>query len=34
MTANPIFRGAATALITPLTAQGVDYEAFGRLIDW
>ncbi|MBR4151253.1 MAG: 4-hydroxy-tetrahydrodipicolinate synthase [Firmicutes bacterium] len=30
----PIFRGVATALITPLTASGVDYEAFGRLIDW
>jgi len=29
-----IFTGAATALITPLTATGVDYEAFGRLIDW
>jgi len=34
MTANPIFRGAATALITPLTAQGVDYDRFGKLIDW
>ena len=34
MTANPIFRGAATALITPLTAAGVDYDRFGRLIDW
>ena len=34
MTANPIFRGAATALITPLTAAGVDYESFGKLIDW
>ena len=31
---NPIFRGAATALITPFNADGVDYEAFGRLIDW
>ena len=29
-----IFTGAATALITPLTAPGGDYEAFGRLIDW
>ncbi len=29
-----IFTGAATALITPLTATGVDYDAFGRLIDW
>lgn len=34
MTDHPIFTGAATALITPLTAGGVDYEAFGRLIDW
>ena len=34
MTSNPIFRGAATALITPLTENGVDYEAMGRLIDW
>ena len=29
-----VFRGAATALVTPLTASGVDYDAFGRLIDW
>ena len=29
-----IFKGAATALITPLTASGVDYAAYGRLIDW
>ena len=34
MTANPIFMGAATALITPLTAAGVDYDRFGKLIDW
>ena len=34
MTANPIFRGVATALITPLNENGVDYELFGRLIDW
>ncbi len=34
MTSNPIFRGAATALITPLTEEGVDYESLGRLIDW
>ena len=31
---NPIFRGAATALITPLTESGIDFDAFGRLIDW
>lgn len=34
MTTNPIFRGAATALITPLNENGIDFEAFGRLIDW
>ena len=34
MTKNPIFRGAATALITPLTENGVDYAALKRLIDW
>lgn len=34
MTSNPLFRGVATALITPTTPDGVDYEALGRLIDW
>jgi 4-hydroxy-tetrahydrodipicolinate synthase len=34
MTKELIFRGAATALITPLTETGVDYETLGRLIDW
>ena len=34
MTRKPIFTGAATALITPTTPAGVDYEALGRLIDW
>ena len=34
MTSNPIFRGVATALITPMTHDGVDYPALGRLIDW
>ena len=34
MTTNPVFRGVATALITPTTEDGVDYSAFGRLIDW
>ena len=29
-----VFKGIATALITPLTENGIDYEAFGRLIDW
>ena len=31
---NTIFTGAATAIITPMTENGVDYEAYGRLIDW
>ena len=34
MTEHPIFRGVATALITPLTREGIDFEAFGRVIDW
>ena len=35
MTSNPIFKGAATALITPFTNDGfVDYDAFGKIIDW
>lgn len=29
-----VFTGAATALITPLNENGVDYEKLGRLIDW
>lgn len=29
-----IFRGIATALITPFNEKGVDYESYGRLIDW
>lgn len=34
MKKHTVFRGAATALITPLTDNGVDYDAFGKLIDW
>ncbi|MBQ7301751.1 MAG: 4-hydroxy-tetrahydrodipicolinate synthase [Clostridia bacterium] len=34
MKTKTIFEGAATALITPLTPDGIDYENFGRLIDW
>ena len=30
---NTIFTGAATAIITPFTQEGVDWDAFGRLID-
>ena len=29
-----IFKGVATALVTPMTESGVDYEKFGKLIDW
>lgn len=29
-----IFTGVATAMVTPMTEAGVDYESFGRLIDW
>lgn len=29
-----IFKGVATALITPFRDGGIDYDAFGHLIDW
>ena len=29
-----VFTGAATAIITPLTSEGIDYVKFGELIDW
>ena len=29
-----VFEGVATAIVTPMSQNGVDYEAFGRLIDW
>ena len=31
---NTVFTGAATAIITPLNEKGIDFEVFGRLIDW
>ena len=31
---NTIFTGAATAIITPMTEQGVDYESFAKHIEW
>ncbi len=31
---TPIFKGMATALITPIAENGIDYEAFAKLIDW
>ena len=29
-----VFKGAATALITPFDEKGINYEQFGRIIDW
>ena len=29
-----VFTGAATAIVTPFNENGIDFEAFGRLIDW
>lgn len=29
-----VFTGAATAIVTPMTEDGVDYETYGRLIEW
>ncbi len=29
-----VFEGVATALITPLDENGVNYELFGKLVDW
>ena len=34
MVKEPVFRGAATALITPLNKNGVDFRSLGKLIDW
>ena len=31
---NTVFTGAATALVTPLTPEGVDFAAFADLIEW
>ena len=31
---NTVFTGAATAIVTPLNENGIDFEQFGRLIDW
>ena len=31
---QPIFKGFATALATPMTSTGVDYDALARLIDF
>ena len=31
---NTVFRGVATAMVTPMTSTGVDYDAFARFIDF
>lgn len=31
---NSVFTGVATALITPLTKEGIDYKKFAELIEW
>ncbi len=31
---NTIFKGMATAIVTPMTETGIDYEALGRFIDF
>ncbi len=31
---NSVFTGVATALITPLTKDGIDYKKFAELIEW
>ena len=34
MSKKAVFTGVATALITPTNENGVDFESYGRLIDW
>lgn len=34
MKEQSVFKGVATALITPLNENGIDYENFGKVIDW
>ncbi len=29
-----VFKGVGTAIVTPMNRDGVDYDAFGRLIEW
>ena len=29
-----VFQGVATAIVTPMTPAGVDYDTFARLLDW
>lgn len=34
MKEKTIFQGVATAIVTPMNENGVDYDSFGKLIDW
>ncbi len=34
MANKTIFTGAATAIVTPLNDKGIDFDKFGKLIDW
>ncbi len=34
MNHRTVFTGAATAIVTPLTPDGIDYARFGAMIDW
>ena len=34
MKEKTLVQGVATAIVTPMNENGVDYDAFGRLIDW
>lgn len=34
MASSHIFKGVATALITPMNASGVDYNSLAKLLDW
>ena len=34
MTNRTVFTGAATAIITPLTPEGIDFQRYGAMIDW
>lgn len=29
-----VFQGVATAIVTPMTAEGIDYASFARLLNW
>ena len=31
---NIVFTGAATAIVTPLNENGIDFEKFGKLVEW